>query len=140
MNNSKPTSISYAIANRQTVTDFKTHYINIPAELQWQMIKRKSGSFNLSAGIQNLISINKKDAANIPDFVLPSGATFRTPPVIALYQPLLQLTPSYEWQRKNHSFSLGAYVNYGLLKVYSYNNKYHWRQAGLTFRYFFPAK
>jgi hypothetical protein len=140
-----PTNANYTISNKQNITNFKTHYINIPTELQWQILKRKSGSFNLSAGVQHFIRVSKKSIDSIPGFISPQSISLATTPrvkqpTVALYQPMLHFAPSYEWQKKNNMFSLGWYVNYGFLKVYSSNSKYHWRQTGLTFRYFFPAK
>ncbi len=137
-----PTNAAFNIFDRQTETNFKTHYINVPTELQWQVFKRKTGSLNLSAGLQHFIRISKKDLDSIPGFIsqrTSAGLSIKQP-VVSLYQPMLHVAPSYEWQKNKNNFSLGWYFNYGLLKVYNADGNYHWRQTGLTFRYFFPAK
>jgi hypothetical protein len=141
---SVPASALFTIADRQTETKFETHYLSVPTELQWQLFKRNTGTLHLSAGFQHFIRISNKNRDSIPGFILQrtfSGATTgQNQPTIALYQPMLHLAPSYEWQKNKNTFSFGWYFNYGLLKVYSADGNYHWRQTGLTFRYFFAGK
>lgn len=110
---------------------FSLHYIQIPTEIQWHIAKTAKGNLMLGNGLMHSFRFAGTSAR--PLFAdSSSGSNF--------YQPILQLTPAYEWKTKKGAMQLGWYFNYGLLPVYQNADKNHWWQTGLRFQYFFSQK
>jgi hypothetical protein len=115
----------------ETKQSFSLHYIQIPTEIQWHIAKTTKGNLMLGTGLQHHFRFAGTSVT--PLFADSSSkANF--------YQPLLQLTPAYEWKTKTGVMQVGWYFNYGLLPVYQNADKNHWWQTGLRLQYFFQQK
>ena len=117
-------------SNEQT-TSYSFHYISIPTELQWHLAKTTKGNIMLGTGLLHSFRLSSTDG--LPAFISNSSGP-------AFYQPIVQLTPSYEWTAKKSAMQLGWYFNYGVLPVYNNSSKNHWWQTGLRLQLFFNKK
>ena len=118
------------ISQDQTKSSFLFHYLNIPTEIQWNLLTAKNRSVGLSTGIQHSLRIAGSN--EVPSFTNGNKAT--------VYQPIISLIPTYEWIGNSRMMQLGLYFNYGLSPVYKNSTGNHWWQTGLRFQYFFKPK
>ncbi|MBX9784824.1 MAG: outer membrane beta-barrel protein [Chitinophagaceae bacterium] len=117
--------------SNENKTAFNFHYISIPTEVQWQIAQTTKGKLMLGTGL--LHSFKFAASTALPSFADSTSAA-------AFYQPIIQLTPAYEWKTKKGVMQLGWYFNYGLLPVYNNVSKNHWWQTGLRVQYWFKTK
>lgn len=118
------------ISQTEKINTYRFHYINIPTEVQWQLLKRKAGTVGLATGIHHSFRIGGSN----------SSAIFASGNKAAVYQPFVSIVPAFEWNRKKTAMQLGWYLNYGVTPVYKKANSNHWWQTGLRVQYYFPAK
>lgn len=118
------------ISQNEIVNTYRFHYLTIPTEVQWQLLKAKNSSLRLGTGIHHSLRVGSSD----------SLAVFASGNKAAVYQPVISIVPAFEWNTKKASMQLGWYFNYGLTPVYTNAGSNHWRQTGLRFQYYFPSK
>lgn len=130
-------------ANEKRV-GFQIHAISVPLEVEWQMARFKKGALLLNAGLYQYFAIASTQTDTLYSFRYTattdrtSGGGFAVNETKAtVWQPMLYLSPAYEWKAKTFSSQLGLYVNYGLRPAYKASEKDYWLQAGVRYRIYF---
>ncbi len=127
---------------------FQMHTISVPLEMEWKLASFKKGRLLFNTGLlQNFtIASAQTDALYSfryaattdrssfgPSSGLGSGITTGITKA-TVWQPMLSLSPSYEWTSKQSSSQLGLYFNYGLRPAYKASETDYWLQAGVRYR------
>ena len=130
-------------ANEKRV-GFQIHAISVPLEVEWQVARFKKGNLLLNAGLYQYFAIASTQTDTLYSFRYTattdrtSGGGFAVNETKAtIWQPMLYLSPAYEWKAKTFSSQLGLYVNYGLRPAYKASEKDYWLQAGVRYRIYF---
>jgi hypothetical protein len=132
------TSTFSTVMSSESSARFTTHSIAVPLDIEWKIASTAKGMFRVGTGLQQWFSIASSQQGNPSSAFRYSNATAGTVKV-RTWQPVLQLSPVYEWKTKErHISQLGLYFNYGLRPVYSTstNARDYWWQTGLRYRLF----
>ena len=124
---------------------FRMLALNIPLEAEWQLAAFKKGALLLNAGLHQFVAISSAQTDTLYSFRYTvtadrssaGGGTTMNETKATVWQPMLHLSPAYEWKTKNRSSQLGLYLNYGLRPAYKASEKDYWLQAGLRYRIYF---
>jgi hypothetical protein len=130
---------------------FQLHAISIPLEMEWKLASFKKGTLLFQTGIQQNFTIASvqtdalysfrytatADRSSVgPGSGLGSGGTTGITKA-TVWQPMLHLSPAYEWMSKKFSSQVGLYFNYGLRPAYKTSETDYWLQAGVRYRVYF---
>ncbi|TWI80234.1 hypothetical protein IQ13_2906 [Lacibacter cauensis] len=122
---------------------FKTHSIAVPLDLEWKIASTAKGMFRLGTGLQQWFALSSTKTGTVANSFRYSGTTMgstaggTTTAKATTWQPVLQLTPAYEWNVQKQTSQLGLYFNYGLRPVYKTSSSDYWWQTGVRYRIYF---
>lgn len=126
------------VMRSESNTRFVIHSIAVPLDIEWRIASAANGMFRMGTGVQQWFRIASAQQGDLSSAFRYSN-TAAGPVKAVTWQPVLQLTPLYEWTTKKYTSQLGLYFNYGLRPVYrtAANAKDYWWQTGLRYRFYF---
>ncbi len=132
------TSSFSTVMSTESSAAFKTHSLAVPLDVEWKIASTAKGVFRLGTGLQQWFVIASAQKGNPLSAFRYSNTTANKVKAVT-WQPVLQLTPLYEWTAKKQTSQLGLYFNYGLRPVYNTATtaKDYWWQTGLRYRLYF---
>lgn len=139
------------LSTNERRSGFQLHTITIPLEMEWKLASFKKGILLFQTGLQQNFTIASvqtdalysfrytatADRSSVgPSSGLGSGGTTGITKA-TVWQPMLHLSPAYEWMSKKFSSQVSLYFNYGLRPAYKTSETDYWLQAGVRYRVYF---